>query len=335
MRKTIAVLAVALSGAACQVDASSLGANNGILPVTLTAGQFKTVGIPFARPVEDFGTITTTGTNIVDSAAGWTVNQWQDTTASDNRFDVEITSGRFIGARFAISSNTATQLTVSGTVPLLDSGTTFVIRKAWTLAGLFGVNNSAGLTGSGALSSATQVRLLNSDTGAFATYFYNTDAPYWADSGDNDASFTRIPNDAFLVLQPAAAGNVTFQVSGEYRGTRALTSAGGASGNRFTMVPNPSPFDATLETSGMRNTASVDDAAQSVLGAGALASADNVRVLLGGAFSSFYFNTDAPYWADSLDNDASSQSFAAGSSILFVRRNAGGFQLAVNPISND
>jgi hypothetical protein len=235
----------------------------GISQVTVPASTTSVLGTPYARPVVAFGTVTsaaTSGSNTVftvvkDSSSA----SFPSFTNADENVDawyiVEIQDGPAIGLIMeAVGGSGDTSITVKGVLPSsisIASGSKFAVRKAWTLATLFGAASSSNPFGSGLTSTSSgvnaQVQLLDSTTGGLTTFFINVlgGAYNWkASSGSANKNHVSLGLGKGFVVVNRKAVQFAFNVSGDFRTarTRLVVPANG----KKTLLANPSVFDTTF-----------------------------------------------------------------------------------------
>jgi hypothetical protein len=235
----------------------------GISQVTVPASTTSVLGTPYARPVEFFGTVTsaaTSGSNTVLTVVKDTSSaSFPSFTNADENVDawyiVEIQDGPSIGLVMdAVGGSGDTSITVKGVLPSsisIASGSKFAVRKAWTLASLFGAGSSTNPFGSGLTSTASgvnaQVQLLNPTTGGLTTYYINVTAGAYnwrASSGSANKNHAPLGLGKGFVVVNRKATQFAFNASGDFRTarTRLVVPANGAK----TLLANPSVFDTTF-----------------------------------------------------------------------------------------
>jgi len=271
--------ALALALVLAQSTFAGLATPSGIAKVTVPGGVGRTefFGMPFARPVERSGTIssasTTSGnaTFTVALDAGQsalpTVNTYSsDTTTrateenTDSWYYLEILDGPAIGFILPITGTSAgsNTITTSGdTVNVsVPAGTKFNLRKEWTLATLFGAASNLNAFGYGTSSTAAtvkgKVQVYKPTSQSLATYYVRetgsgTKTYSWQLSSSTfQRNHVPIQMGRGIVLVNNTANDLVFPVSGEYRiaRTRLCVPA-----NYITFVSNPGPTDVTFDTS--------------------------------------------------------------------------------------
>jgi hypothetical protein len=213
-----------------------------MLPIAVTAAATTPVGVPFMRePVARDVVSSVAGQIITGVGGGYTAG------AFANTHFVLITTGASRGTGLPITANTATTLTVSGTVPALGANEDeFEIVPQHTLATLFGAP-PINLTGGSNAGVADKVSI------GGVRYFYKTSAPtgwrlesapFGADQGG-----AIIPNLAGANII-RLGGATTANIRGVNRSTRAVIPI--ATGT--SLVSWPYPGAVTLTASGLSST---------------------------------------------------------------------------------
>lgn len=238
---------------------------SGIANVVISPNRTEFVGMPFARPVEAYGTIsavtTSSGNDTFTVAldAGETMPALGSGTSNTDAWYVfEILDGPAIGFLLPCTANSgSTSVTVEGSIGNLSpAGSRFAIRKDWTLATLFGAAGINNVFGYGNSSSAGTIKgwvqIYDSATASSTTYYVNesgttTKSYNWRSiSGPSNRNHARINLGRGFVLVNRTATNLTVPISGEYRIARTRLSL---LGNKFTYVANPGPTDVTFTDS--------------------------------------------------------------------------------------
>jgi hypothetical protein len=260
----------------------------GISQVTVPASTTSVLGTPYARSVEAFGTVTSAATSgsttVLTVAKDASSASFPSFTNADENVDawyiVEILDGQSIGLIMeAVGGSGDTSITVKGVIPAsasIATGSKFGVRKAWTLASLFGAASSSNPFGSGLTSTSTgvnaQVQLLNSVTGGLTTYYVNVLSGVYnwrASSGAANKNHVSLGLGKGFVIVNRKATQFAFNASGDFRTarTRLIVPANGAK----TLVANPSVFDTTF-------TASTIPATSPTRGTGVPSTADQYAV---------------------------------------------------------
>lgn len=243
--------------------------------ITVPGNTTSLIGVPYARPVEAFGTVQSldnTGSNAtltvaLDTTGGSpalpSTSLLGNTDKNVDAFYVcEILDGPAIGLILDVVGGSATTIQVKGTIPSsagisaesISSGTKWALRKAHTLSSLLGAPSASNPFGYGAGATATtvlgQVQLLDSTTGAVANYYINkTGTAYnWRSAQGGTTSVNHQPlglGKGFLIVNLRATP-LTFTVSGDYRTARSRFIAQG--GKKY-LLANPGVTDADFTTS--------------------------------------------------------------------------------------
>jgi hypothetical protein len=308
------------------------------LPINMEAGTPLFVGASLARPPVQKGWLAATvlagATAFTTANSAGSLNMFNGLVvesgdelapATDNNWVVEITSGPNTGLIKIVTAFGTNQITVSGGLPDLNLGTTFILRKDNTLASLFGnIDTNYELTQSGLSSgrtagSADVVSILDS-TGAWRKFFYYSGTGWrltTAKTGSDRAN-VRVSLGTGVLINPASTK--TISVSGEYRGTRSRISLI----NQVTIVANPFPVATTLAET---------DLATSLVKNSTGPSSDELRFLENGAFVNYFARSGTgatspsgvaymgfkPSLAKSGTSVDATKSFAAGGAVLVKR----------------
>lgn len=311
------------------------------------------LGQGMTRPVEYQSNVkSVNGTSVTDTSANWTDDQFNvvtsGSTTTGSAYYLEVTSGTGVGLWSDIVSTNGATTSHSGTPDTvvlstdlsayLTAGTTYKIRKNWTISSIFGVDPTAagasGLAG-GTLSTADQVLVYKPATysstgvqtkaGAYTTYYYKTSGlggTGWRSSASNsaDASNAKLePSDGILV-QRNQTTDLTFTLVGAVKlGTSDLPVSYG-----LNILSNVYPTTSlTLGNSGLYNPS---DAAGNSLVGGTLSTADQVLIYQAGVYNTYYYKTSGlggTGWRSSASNsaDASGTVIPSGAAILVQRNN--------------
>ena len=145
---------------------------------------------------------------LIDRQSAWADNQFSpvDGTLATATHYLEITTGLLAGATFDIVRTEAAthRLTLAETLPAaVGAGFGFRVRRHWTLAGLFGATDEAGLQ-PGSETTADLVSLYNGK--AYVSFYFNnlTDHPGWhrVGGGDHDEAGRQLyPDDGLSILR--------------------------------------------------------------------------------------------------------------------------------------
>jgi hypothetical protein len=282
-------LILVLSALALPLQAADVGTSYLNLPVAVTKGETKLVGVFLARPVllkgELSADVTAGATSLVATGSnvfsGYTptseVGAAELAPASDDHYILEITSGPATGLIKQVTAFSGSTATVIGTLPALTTGTQFVLRKDHTLDSLF--PGGAGLASGSSVATADVISVLSS-TGALNRFFYQSNYGWRLETNRGAAGLNRA--NVRISLGSGFAfksySNKNINLSGEYRGTRSRITLETTTG---TIVANPYPVAVTLADSGL---------AQYVTKYATAAGADSIRFLEGGKYVSYHNN---------------------------------------------
>jgi hypothetical protein len=291
MKKTnLAIAGISLLTliSANSLRAADVGTVNLSLPVNLTSGSSKLVGVFLARPVLAKGELNTAVTNGATSFDAYGTGFFSSYTAasesgtaeyaptSDNHFVVEFTSGPYTGLIKQISAFSGSTATVKGALPALDSGTRFVLRKDHTLASLFGDGALISLQAGTSTANSDVISVMDSQ-GVLKRYFYESGRGWRSESnrgasGANRAN-VRVSLGTGFAIAPKATK--TIYLGGEYRGTRSRISIPSTAA----IVANPYPVAVSLNNSGLANY---------LTKASSAANADSIRFLESGRYVPYH-----------------------------------------------
>ncbi|HPA18649.1 MAG TPA: hypothetical protein PLU30_12935 [Verrucomicrobiae bacterium] len=346
MKKVSAIILV-LAGLGGLSDsmASQLGRDNGFVRIDLAGGERRLVSVPLVRPVEFEGVTSGGGSNYVSQTGAFTAGQFNDA-AGDNKYELEITSGRHIGLVLAVVSNSANSVFLTGELPAsVQIGTTFVVRKSWTPGSLFGTNltevTGNGLKAGSTFLASTQIGLFDAAANAFTTeVFFRSTVGQWrlVNSQNTVTNLYDIrlgPRNAFFITEGGGAGAASVLVSGEVRKSRTLAPVGSAISNTKAMLANPNVFPMTLNSSGMYNAFGESSSSNSVQEATVFTTADEVTRFFGSnnSATNYYHRSTQHQWLRSgtTSGDLGSTPIGAGEGLIFKRSPAGSAYIAVDP----
>jgi len=260
--------ALALALVLAQNTFAGLATPSGVAKVTVPGGVGRTefFGMPFARPVERSGIISSVSTTSGNATFTVALDAGQSALPSLSNTDqnvdawylLEILDGPGIGFILPCTGNTGdTSIVVQGDTGTISipAGTKFVLRKEWTLATLFGAASNANAFGYGTSSTGAtvkgKVQVYNSLLGSLATYYIResgttTKAYNWALSTSTTArNHVPLRMGRGIVLVNSTANDLVFPVSGEYRIARTRLSV---PAGFTTFVANPGPTDVTFDS---------------------------------------------------------------------------------------
>jgi hypothetical protein len=333
-----------------------------------TAGV-KFVGIPVARPGIYEGTVTTlvpagTGsgtplstvvtdstltTQLISELGASTVSTARvanDTFATaDNQYLIEITSGPNIGLVKTVSAITSGGATVlGGFSKRLDVGTTYVLRKDWTIGSLLGTD-SAGVAASGIrgglVSSSDHIGVIRN--ARLELYYWNNTK--WLPTSGAVAGVAyehvRVPMSGGFYFKRNTATSTTVYLSGIYRPHRLQALLEGISGSVFT-VSTPNYVDTTLAQTGLH---------RYVKSSSLVSAADELRIISANGTIASYFNAgsgtgytsgfwngssaNAPSWRSTASGNAAGSAnslvIPAGSAIMIKKSGADARLIGIDP----
>ncbi len=290
------------------------------------ANKISFKGLGLTRPVEYQGSAETSAqaTNfIVDDQATWTTGQFEGANGS---FFVEITSGTAAGTTYDVVSTDAATKKITLAQNLANgvaNGTTFKVRKHWTITAVFGASNTAGLTGGEDTSTADQLLIWNG-TG-YTVYYYQELPPALGGTGWRsaanafaDAGGTSVYPDDGLVVKRISASNVNLVVMGAVKtGSTSFPIQSG-----INIVSNVYAAPMTLDSCGI--------VASGLTAGEDTSTADQVLLWNGSGYDVYYFQDLPPAlggqgWrsASNAFTDAGATSIGVGTSIV-VKRSLGG-----------
>jgi uncharacterized protein (TIGR02597 family) len=277
------------------------------------------LGLSFTRPVEYQGAAASaSGATLFDNNAAWTDNQFN---APNGTFYLELTSGTGTGLMANITASSASNKSLTLAADLsayISAGTTYKIRKNWTVASLFGPNDESGLQGGNA-TSADQILVYNSAAKNYTTYYYQTSGlggVGWrtTSSTSADASGAAFNPTDGMIIRRFQSSSVAFSIAGAVKlGQTDIPVASG-----LNVVSNVYPTNTlTLGNSGLL---------ASGLNGGTATSADEVQIYSAGAYSTYYYQTSGlggTGWRSttSTSADASSTVIPPGASVIVQRTN--------------
>jgi len=315
-------LILVLSALSLPLQAADVGTSYLNLPVAVTKGETKLVGVFLARPVllkgELSADVTAGATSLVATGSnvfsGYTpaseVGTAELAPASDDHYILEITSGPATGLIKQVSAFSGSTANVIGTLPALSTGTQFVLRKDNTLDSLF--PSGAGLTSGSSVATADVISVLSS-TGLLNRFFYQTGYGWRLETDRNTPQNTNPKNRAYVRVSLGSGfafksnSNKSLNLSGEYRGTRSRITLESTTG---TIVANPYPVAVTLQDSGLSQYLTKDAVA---------AGADSLRFLEGGKYVS-YHNNGTNFVKSSGGAIADSKLLGVGDAFLIVNK---------------
>lgn len=345
MKRTVVIGAILAAAASLGcLQASQTARDNGFLSVSLAAGERKFVMAPFVRPVEHEGIVTGFASNAISQAGAFSAGEFNEL-AGDNKYEIEVTSGRHIGLILPVASNSTDAVFLKGTVPAgLKDGSTFVVRKSWTPGSLFGTTlgsvTNKGVRSSTTANTSTQVQLFDPVNNQFTlSVFFRSTSGEWriasAPTAATNLFDVRLgPPAVFVLTQGGSAGSTAVKLVGEARKTRTLFAAGSAASNYRTLIGNPNHMPITLAASGLFNTNGESSATNSVKAATTANVADEVTKFNGqnNTVANYFRHTTSGDWRVSGTAIASnSVQIVAGEGVIFKRNPIGSAYIAIDP----
>jgi hypothetical protein len=263
----------------------------------------------------------------------------------DNQYVIELTSGPNIGLVKVVSAISAGGVTVLGGFnKRLDVGTTYVLRKDWTFASLFG-NNATQIAASGIkgglVSGADHVGVVRN---AKLELYYWTGSAWKPTSGSQVGvayENIRIPMSGGFYFKRNTSTATTLYLSGIYRPHRLQALLEGASGSVFT-VSTPNYVDTTLATTGLH---------RYVKSSTLVSAADELRIISADGSIASYFNAgsgtgytsgfwngtsaNAPSWRSTASGNAAGSAnglvIPSGSAIMIKKSGADARLIGIDP----
>lgn len=268
----------------------------GYVTKTLAPNQFNLVGLTLQSPTVSSGVLDAeSATSVTDTGVDFVTLLGA---SGSKTYVLELSDGTIqeITAWTAAGVLTTPQDITAKVTP---GTTTYKLRKAATVADIFGATNSAGLKASpdGDPASADKILILNASN-SFDTVFYFNDGAGtqgWLDAESNLAADKVVAYPDGLFVQRGTGTALTLTVTGEVK----TTPTGGVLTPGYNYLNAVAPTQLTLETSGLKSflTPSAD---------GDPASGDNVLIqtATGAYTTAFYFNDGAGTegWLDSESN---------------------------------
>jgi uncharacterized repeat protein (TIGR03803 family) len=232
------------------------------------------------------------------------------------------TNGSYAGFTDDILSNDANNVyTTNDDSSVIQSNDTFKIYPHWTLATLFGTNDSAGLNPGGA-STADQLLIQNPVTKAFSTYFYATASKTlsagWKNAATDNTDYSNQPlyqNQGIVYSRPVAT-NLSFQLVGAVKLGPAIVPLFGPTNSSlgYNLAPNVyATTTITLSNSGLYT----DGVSTDSLVAGGASTADQVLIHndAAGVYSTYFYATASKTLSAGWKNAATDNTDAGGTPI--------------------
>ena len=249
-----------------------------------------------------------------------------NTVASGASHYIEVTNGSIAGRLSDIVSNTDSAITLADNITSsLTAGTSTIrIRPNWTIATVFGANNSAGLAGGPTATSADIIQIFHPADGTSSLYFYDTVNNRWDRQPGNSTDGTNdvIPVNTALRIERKAGGAVSFTLTGAVKlgPTGLFVKGGNTPGNpqNISFLPNPYPLasvrfaDLNLYTG----------APGTWLGGPTAGSADTASIYntATGGFVTYFYNTTANQWQHGPGQIDATNDVIPDGAALFIKR---------------
>jgi uncharacterized protein (TIGR02597 family) len=307
------------------------------IQITGTGGggsKLTVAATEFLQAAKYSGLASVTGpATLFDATATWADNAFNGSNGSHYLEILSVngsTQGPGVGATRTIVSSEAATKSLLLELPLptgLVAPIEYRILSHWTLAAIFGANNTAGLQGGNALS-ADLVQLWNGS--GYDSFYYQTGGiggTGWRKVGDqtSNAGGTIIRPDQSVLIKRVGATALPWVVTGWIKlGQTSIDIAPG-----FNFVPNPYSEAMTLGNCGL-----FTGSATSGIAGGSATSADQVKLWNGSGYDTFYYQTSGiggTGWrkVGAQSTDASAVSIAPGTSIIVRRNGPSGFTWAI------
>ena len=242
-----------------------------------TTSKLSYLGLGMTQFVVKPGRVTSAVTNeLVDANAAWATDQFNG--ANGPHF-IEITSGSFAGTIDDIVKTvgstkkiyTANNLVSLGLPNIVNQ--TYRIRKHWTIAGVFGAANAAGLAGGGSAATADNLLTFDPTGQKFTTYYYKNTGfggTGWRASTNAslDVSGTILDPDLGVIIKRKVGPTLSLKLVGQVKLGRTLIPIEPDNN----IVANVYPASITLTNSALFT----GNPTNGVVGGGSAATADNV-----------------------------------------------------------
>jgi hypothetical protein len=286
--KTLSISLIAVA-AACGLASAQTAYTTPVGYTTSTplASSFNLFGLTVHQPTLAAGTLeTVTSTTVTDDQINF-----GSLLVAGNTYILEIddASSSADGGIAEIVSWSGTSLTTTPTNLTLigaSAGVKYKLRKASTIADVFGATNTAGLLAG--TTTTADILWISNGGGTFNRYYYATAQPPFVTAGwkligggDTNRANTPIVYTDGLLIQRRGLTSLNLVVTGEVKTGKALVAITGATFNHIGTVY---PVGSTLGSSGL--TAFVTQ--------GTTSTADIVWVPDGASYKRYYFATAQP-----------------------------------------
>lgn len=285
--------------------------------------SLKSLGL--VHPVQYKGTSEAARSTVLyDRDSAWTENQFNapDVTASPTHY-IELTTGSYAGATFDIlqTEPTRKRLKLAQPLPRGVSGKSgYVIRQHWTIAGVFGADNTAGFA-AGTAESADKISIYSGTKSE--DFFFSTgeQGNGWrrVGGGTTDASGRTIYPDDALVFRRISEGDIRLIIKGIVKAGQSIVPVQ----KGINTIGNVHPVPITLASSNLFTGKSTTG-----VRSGSETSADQVRLFDGTGYTSYYYQRSGKFgfgWRRQGDPivDAGATAIPAGSAFVISRRGKG------------
>ena len=308
---TYSLIAAALACGLASATTTAYTTPVGYVTETLAPSQYNLIGMPLQTPTTFAGLITGKAANTV-SFTGVDLTVTLGASGSSGTYVLELPNGIIQ----EVTAWTATSITTPQDISsyVVANTTTAVVRKAPTVAQIFGATNSSGLSATTDISTADKIWIPDGMGGWSQVFYYNDGAGTegWLDDQNNLAADRPLFYADALYVQRVAGSSISLTISGEVKKTPTSSALIPA----WNFLGAVSPAGLTLANSGLENSIShgTDPA-----------SCDNVWFQLpGGTYQVCFFYDDGAGttgWLDQDNNIVNDLPFQPG--FLIYNRGAG------------
>jgi len=243
------------------------------------------------------------------------------------QYYVEITNGANEGAWTNITGNPTNNAvnTADDMSALITAGTTTIkIRKHVTIADMFGATNSAGLDGGDQISSADEIKVLNSETKSILNIFFYDDGATqaWIDADSNDVADFPIEPQQGLFVNRKLATPVSFVRVGHVKTGKTMVTSD--PGINVLAVPRAVGSAFTLATSNLTNAGAQSGKVKS---GDQIAFADVLKIQqANGTLKEFFHYDDGgtQAWLDADGIELPGEQLNEGTSFILIRQQSAG-----------
>lgn len=256
----------------------------GYVTETFPPNQFTLFGLTLHEPLQISGvglSPTAQGNNTILAKAGIGSGL-----QSGQTYIIEFISGAYEGVSQDFITYSENSITIPGNYSAVSAQDSFSIRRAKTIADIFGSSNSAGLQ-PGTSATADILWVSNSD-GTYSRYYYAAASPPFVTAGwklvgggDTDRSNVPLVYLDGMLIERKASTELNLTISGEVKLTKFVTSI---NGGQFNPISAVFPAGTTLTNSGLA----------SFVVPGTSATADIIWVPNGSGYSRYYYAAASP-----------------------------------------